>query len=62
MEMDLVYELSWADRSITLLDYDASIPLKGIVFKLMAPLIWLTCVINARTDLAKLKALAATVA
>jgi hypothetical protein len=61
MEMDIIYELHWGDRNITFLDYDATIPLKGIAYKLLAPIIWLACVSNARTDLAKLKVLAPSI-
>jgi hypothetical protein len=60
MEMDIVYALSQGEGG-TILDYDAQVPLKGIMFKLMAPIIWLVAASTAKKDLAKLRALAPTI-
>ena len=61
MEMEVEYLLAPGDEGGTLLDYDVRVPLTGLVFKLLAPIIWLVSVNNARRDLSKLAALAPTV-
>jgi hypothetical protein len=61
MEMDVAYGLSLGETGMTL-DYDVQVPLKGIMFKLMAPLIWLASASNAKKSLMKLKALGETIA
>ncbi len=61
MEMDVVYELSNDEMARTTLDYDVQVPLVGLFYKLLAPLIWLMAASNAKKDLAKLCALAPTV-
>jgi hypothetical protein len=60
MEMDVAYDLSLGETG-TFLDYDVQVPLKGFVFKLMAPIIWLAAASNAKKDLAKLRGLAPTI-
>jgi uncharacterized protein YndB with AHSA1/START domain len=61
MEMDVIYELNQEDLTGVVLDYDATVPLKGFFFKLLAPIIWLGMAGSSKQDLAKLKALAPTV-
>jgi carbon monoxide dehydrogenase subunit G len=61
MEMDVVYVLSPADGATTVLDYDVTVPLKGLFFTLLGPIFLLAAVSNAKRDLAKLKILADSV-
>ncbi len=57
MAMDVVYGLSAADGG-TWLDYDVRVPMVGLKFKLLMPLIWLVSLGNVKKDMAKLAALA----
>lgn len=59
MAMDVTYTITAAPGGC-LLDFDVEVPLKGILFKLMAPLIWIMSAANARRDLGKLATLAPT--
>jgi uncharacterized protein YndB with AHSA1/START domain len=61
MQMDVAYDLSPSETG-TVLEYDVQVPLKGIVFKLMAPIIWFVAASNAKRDLTKLRSLAPTIA
>jgi hypothetical protein len=58
MEMDVRYEISQEHVTGTVLDMDVTVPLKGLLFKLLGPLVWLGSVSNAKKDLTKLKELA----
>jgi uncharacterized protein YndB with AHSA1/START domain len=60
MEMDVTYDLSHADGATTILDYDVSVPLKGMLFRVMGPIIWLASAGSANRDMAKLQVLAQT--
>jgi carbon monoxide dehydrogenase subunit G len=60
MNMHVVYDLKPTELGTTL-DYDVQVPLKGLFFKLMAPLIWIAAASNAKKDLTKLKSLAPTI-
>jgi hypothetical protein len=58
MEMDVRYEISQENVTGAVLDYDVTVPLQGLLFKLLGPFVWLASVANARKDLAKLKEVA----
>jgi carbon monoxide dehydrogenase subunit G len=58
MAMDVQYVLSRPNGIRTLLDYDATVSLKGLFFTLLGPIIFLASATNARKDLANLKTLA----
>jgi carbon monoxide dehydrogenase subunit G len=58
VEMDVLYELSREAGARTILNYDVNVPLKGVLFRLMAPILWLASASNAKRDLAKLVTLA----
>jgi hypothetical protein len=59
--MDVIYELNQEDMTGLVLDYDVTVPLKGLFFKLLAPVIWLGIVGSSKQDFARLQTLAPTV-
>lgn len=61
MEMDVTYDIA-PHAGGTSLDYDVRVPMKGLFFKLMAPLFRLMAMTNANKDLSTLKELAPSVA
>jgi carbon monoxide dehydrogenase subunit G len=58
MAMDVVYVLKPEDGRGIVLDYDATVGLRGLFFTVLAPIIFLVSASNAANDLAKLKRLA----
>ena len=57
-EVDVRYEISQDNVLGCVLDYDVTVPMRGLIFKLLSPLISLASSAQAKKVLAKLKTLA----